>query len=296
MKEKTVGIYHKDCVDGAMAAAILLKHFPHARLFPLSYGYNDEELTTIAEEIDETTTVYILDFSLAEGDRGDVAKLLSKNPKKIINIDHHISSKEALEELDTQYENFEFIFDNTTAGAPLTWKYFNPDTPMPLMVELVGYSDTGQWDKDKRCEYNSAYLTTLLDDVKKFTEALETPMEEVLKKGKVLLDYTDFLIDSYVKKTDPNHLLVGDTKVLIFNASFTLQQMRSRLGNVLAKKYGETIGIYRITGGEVHISFRGFDGVEPSARVCAEALGGGGHRNAAGAGILLSEFLERLDK
>jgi oligoribonuclease NrnB/cAMP/cGMP phosphodiesterase (DHH superfamily) len=296
MKEQLVCIYHKDCVDGTMAAAILLREYPEAELFPLSYGYGDEELSPIIERIDENTLLYILDFSLIEEGGKNMEKLFAKNPKKIINIDHHISAKETLEKLDTQYKNFEFIFDNTTAAAPLTWKHFNPDKPIPLMVELVGYGDTWQLDKDTRIGPVVAYLTMLLGDPQNFITALETPLEKVVEKGEVISDYIDFLIGIYVKKTDPNHILVGNNKVLAFNASFTLQQIRSRLGNVLAKKYGETIGVYRITGGNVNISFRGLDTVEPSARELAEVLGGGGHRNSAGAGMTLSEFLKILDK
>ncbi|MEX0933960.1 MAG: DHHA1 domain-containing protein [Candidatus Paceibacterota bacterium] len=293
MDEKTLGIYHKSCVDGTMAAAVLLKNFPSITLFPFSYGDMEEELAPLLAVVDSQTTVYIVDFSFEE--KAGIETLFARNPKKVITIDHHITPYEALLKSAEKYKNFEYIFDKNYSGAWLTWKYFYPEVPVPELIELVSLSDTGQWDKDKRASYVNASLTPCTNDPQSMLRMLEKPLQEIVEEGKRLDGYNTFLINLSLGKTDPNKIVIHGHHVLSFNATLPTQQMRSQLGSLLVKKYGETVAVYRITGGNVHISFRGMDRVEPSAQELAEALGGGGHRNAAGAGMTLPEFLEILD-
>ena len=70
--------------------------------------------------------------------------------------------------------------------------------------------------------------------------------------------------------------------------------MRSSIGQKLSKKHEETVCLYRISGDEVSMSFRGIEGSSPSSVELAEILGGGGHKNAAGAAVTLKEFLKMI--
>ncbi|MFN3788287.1 MAG: phosphoesterase, partial [Sulfurihydrogenibium azorense] len=129
---KTVCIYHKNCTDGTTAAAILLLKYPDCKLFPLDHNYREEEFQPILDEVDKDTTVYIVDFSIKQP---FFEKLVSK-AKEVINIDHHISVKDMLEEFTKKYSNFKLVFDNDKSGASLTWQYLFGSNP-PDIVKYV---------------------------------------------------------------------------------------------------------------------------------------------------------------
>ena len=45
--QKVVVIYHKDCIDGTTAAAVVLRRFPEAKLFPLSHDPSVDDLEKV---------------------------------------------------------------------------------------------------------------------------------------------------------------------------------------------------------------------------------------------------------
>ena len=274
-----------------MAAAILLKEFPEAKLFPLSYGYHEKEFQAALDEIDENTTLYILDFSLHENE-GAIEEVLSKNPLKIVAIDHHgARAHDSFIALDKKHEKFSFVFDNDRSGASLTWKYFHPKEDLPDIVQLVEYEDLAQWKNDPRVNSVAAYLISFTNDPQKNMELLETPIEALVEDGEKIYDFADFLMNLFLRKTLPITIKIGDHDVIAYNSTYNAQKMRTTIGKRLAEKHKETVCIFRISGDEVNMSFRGIERASPSSRDLAEMLGGGGHRDSAGAAVTLKEFM-----
>jgi uncharacterized protein len=142
---KTIAIYHKDCTDGTTAAAVVLRKFPEAKVFPLSHGFETHELEAILKEISLGDQIFTVDCVIG------VPELLALG-HKVTSIDHHIGIKEEMFELSRSNKDFTFIFDNDRSGASLTWITFFPDEKMPEVIKLVEDGDLwkGKYGKDTK--------------------------------------------------------------------------------------------------------------------------------------------------
>jgi len=292
MTEKIIGIYHKDCLDGTTAAAILLKQFPAVLLRPLSHHYTEDALEEIVKEADPKAVVYIVDFSLRE----DHTEKLLEKAGEVINIDHHVGAEEKLRALDAQYENFTYVFNNNRSGASLAWEYFYGRKTIPELVLLVEDGDIGKFEFPDKTKWSGGVLMPLMNQPAKVLELFEKPIQTILSEGKVTTDFMDFLIEMYHTHNEPISLQIGEHIVVAYNANFNVERMRSTLGHILVEKHHATVALFRISRDEVAFSFRGLDAVEPSALALASMLGGNGHRNAAGAAVSLKEFCEMIEK
>jgi oligoribonuclease NrnB/cAMP/cGMP phosphodiesterase (DHH superfamily) len=287
LKEKVICIYHKNCTDGTTAAAVLLTKFPNCKLIPLDHNYSDEDIQNLLNEIDENTVVYIVDFSLREG---DTEKILQK-AKKVINIDHHIGVKERLEELAKRYSNFEFVFDNHRSGASLTWIYFYGKENIPEIIKLVEDKDIWTWNYGDKTKYANSYLIILTDKPEKIKEYILTNnIEKVIENGKIISEFTDYLINNFIEKVKEIYIKIGEYKVKAFNTGL----FQSEIGNILSNEFKQAVVLFSISGYNVKFSFRSTEGNNPTALELAQILGGSGHKHAAGASVNLKEFCEMI--
>ncbi len=285
MEEKVVCVYHKNCTDGTTAAAILLKKFPNCKLFPFEHKYKDEDFQNLLNEIDQKTTVYIVDFAFPQE---DMEKILKK-AKKVVVIDHHIGVYEPLKQLASRYQNLEYVFDNNRSGASLTWFYFFGE-PIPELVRLVEDKDIWTWKYGDKTKYVNAFLFMYTNQPEKVKEMLEEDVDELLEKGKIISEYTDYIIETFVEKAKPTYLRIGEYLVKGYNAGL----FQSEIGNILSSKLGEPVALFNISGDFVKISFRSCEGQKPTALELAKKLGGGGHKHAAGAGIPIQKFCNMI--
>lgn len=289
--DNVAGIYHGDCIDGTAAAAVLLKKFPDARLFPLDRNYTEKDIVEIYEALEPGTILYIVDFAL----RTDAeVRTLAKKASRVVTIDHHISDTERLKKLAAEYEKFEYVFDNKRSGASLTWVYFFGAETMPRIIALVEDGDTGKFEFPEETTLSGGVLMPLMGKPKEMGAIFETPIAEILADGKKKIDFMYFLLETYMRKTDPVFLKIGTHAVPAYNVTFNVERMRSTLGHMLAEKHNGTVVLFRISGNEVGLSIRGLDGAEPSALELAQILGGGGHRNASGARVTVQKFYTML--
>lgn len=292
-KEKTIVIYHKDCIDGTAGAALFLKQFPESTFFPLGRGYKEEEFEELLKHIDTSSRIYIIDFSLSE--KSHYEKLLNR-ARHITNIDHHISAQQTLQEIAHQYDTFELIFNTERSGATLAWEYLHGAEPVPEIFSIIEDGDTGTFAFGEKTTTTKAGLIQAANSPEAMLTFLEKPMNEISAHGQTISDFINFTLQKYQEKSEPVSLTIGEHIVYGYNATFTIMHMRSELGRRLAEKHRATVALFRINGNEVTFAFRGIDSAEPSARALAEKLGGGGHRNAAGARTTLSEFLNMCKK
>jgi len=287
LNKKIICIYHKGCIDGTTAAAVFLKKFPDIQFFPLKHNYANEEIDTLCSRIDNTTTVYIVDFSLQK----DSAEKLLKHVNKIINIDHHIGVSERLESLAKQNDKFEYIFDNERSGASLSWIYFYKDEEIPKLIKYVEDNDLFKGQMGNETFYVTNYLAQFVnkpEKIKAFIESKEA-LENILKQGKIIAEYNDFQVQSVIENTKEIHIRIGEHTVLAYN---TPEFLRSHIGKILSREKKQTVALFAISGNNVRVHFRGQEENNPSALLLAQTLGGNGHRNAAAASVPLKEFYE----
>jgi len=283
--EKVVCIYHGNCTDGTTAAAVLLKKYPNCITFPLEHGYSQEKLDEILTITDKDTVVYIVDFSLKEDD----LKKVIKRAKKVINIDHHISVKELLERIDREYENYIFIFNNNRSGASLTWEYIFGQ-PFPWIIKYVEDQDIWKWEYGENTKYANLYLLPFTNKPEEIVKLFDKPIDEIIEKGKIIASFTDYLINRFVEGAKETPIKIGEHIVKGFNTNY----FQSEIGNILATKHNQVVILFYIQGTDVKFSFRSNTGHKPDALDLAKELGGGGHRNAAGALVPLTQFFKMI--
>lgn len=283
---KTVCIYHKNCTDGTTSAAILLMKHPDCYLFPFDHNYKEEDLSNLLSQIDKDTTVYIVDFSLKPSDLKEVIQ----RAKEVINIDHHISAKEILNSFAQQHNNFKFVFDNNSSGASLTYKYLFGEQ-IPDIVKYVEDKDIWKWEFREETKYVNDYLFLFTNQPEKIKDIIQNEdIKDILEKGKIISEYTNYLIITFVDRAKDLFIKIGDYKVRAYNTGL----FQSEIGNLLSTKFDQAVCLFSINGDYAKLSFRSLDHHNPSALDLAKLLNGGGHRNAAGASVSLAEFCNML--
>ncbi|MBI5134255.1 MAG: phosphoesterase [Candidatus Taylorbacteria bacterium] len=282
---KTIAIYHKDCNDGTTAAAVVLRRYPDALVFPLSHGYFPEEVEEIIAKAEKGDRILTVDCVMG------VKEFLAKG-FKVTSIDHHIGGKEEYSAIAGSNPDFTYIFDNDKSGASLAWSVLFPGEPVPELVRLVEDSDIWKWRYGEDTKSVNSYIFLLANKPERVLPLLDGPLDDAKREGGAISRYSDYMVDWAVRTIDPVTLKIGGREVFAYN----LTSYKSEAGNTLSKAKDQAVGIFNIDGGEVRISFRSLDAHSPSALDLAKALGGGGHRNAAAARMTLGEFLNLLSK
>lgn len=281
-KKQIIGIYHKSCTDGTTAAAVLLKKFPDARLFPLSHRYTPEDMAPI-KEIAQGADVYFLDCAIGVREFFDI-------DSRIVVLDHHEGIKSELDAL-AEEKKIEFVFNNDKSGASLAWMYFFPDEPMPEVIKYVEDYDLWRWTYGDETKYLVNYLYIHINKPPVMLEFFDnSTMAGVMEKGKAIVEYTDFSVAKIVGSTKSITLRIGTMEIPAYNVT----EYQSYIGNEIATLQDSTAVLFTIQGDSVKFNIRSLDHHTPSALDVATALGGGGHRNATGAGVSLAQFISMI--
>lgn len=280
--EHILATYHKDCIDGTAAAAVLLKKLPEAKCFPLAHSYTAEDIAPILAELSPDTICYTLDSGL--GAREMLLKGCS-----VTTIDHHMGAKEEFETLAAENQNYTFIFDNDKSGASLSWSYFFGGAPLPRAISLIEDSDLWRHQYGEETKHANNYLSMFRNDPSRMLSLISGDLEAILEKGSVITLYADKAIEEQILIPEMT-LRIGEYEVPAYN--ITVYQSAS--GNILSGRLGKAVALFTLEGDRVKISFRSKDGHEPSSLQLATLLGGGGHINAAGATISWDTFKEML--
>lgn len=282
MKQKKIGIYHKNCTDGTTAGAVLLRKFPDIKLFPLVHSHTEEDLEHIHKTAGDGSEIYFVDFATG------VEEFLDKK-HNIFVLDHHFGAKERMEKLEKENPKLKYIFDNNKSGASLAWQYFFKDEKEPEIIKYVEDSDlwTGKYEETK---YVSNYLSMFSNNPEHVLELMESDINEIKEKGKIISDYVDIQIERIVEGLQEIKLRIGEIEVLAYNVTM----YESAVGHKLSVLQNQAVAMFTISGNNVNFSFRSNDNNNPTAFDLAKLLGGGGHKNASGATIYLKDFLKMI--
>jgi oligoribonuclease NrnB/cAMP/cGMP phosphodiesterase (DHH superfamily) len=281
--QKVIVTYHKDCIDGTAAAAVVLRKFPTARLFPLLHSYTQSDIGPILSLISPETEIYTVDCSLG------IREFLM-HEVKITTLDHHAGNMELLTLLASENPRYSYVFDNEKSAASLAWSYFFPDEQQPEIITYVEDADLWRWSYGEETKDVNNYLSMFWNDPKSMLELIEGDLSEIKAKGKVISMYADKQIEEQVTLASFN-LKIGDHIVPAYN----ITAYQSACGNMLSEKLGKAVAMFTIKGNQVKISFRSKENQQPASLELAQLLEGGGHMNAAGATVSLQAFLSMVN-
>jgi len=260
MKDIVV-FYHNNCTDGFGGAYVAWKKFK-----------NKAEYLGVEHQLPppkvKNKNIIFIDFCYPS----EILKELKSQNKSILVLDHHISAKEYLKEAD------EYVFDDNHSGAIIAWNYFFNKKEIPIILKYIEDFDLWKF-KLKNSKEIFAALSLFPYDFKVWDNLFknfkkEEFKKEFIKKGKVILEYQNYLIQKLILRA--RVVFFENQKVLALNSPI----LASELGNKLASINPPFALVWSLVGERVIVSLRSVGDFDVS--VLAQKYGGGGHKNAAG--------------
>lgn len=271
----TLCIYHADCADGLMSAAIVKRALKDVSFHP---GVYSEPPPVVSPG----STVYLVDFSYPK----DVIEFIASVADKVIILDHH---KTAEADLIGLPENVTAIFDMTQSGAGLTYSYFYPNETLPPNVAHVQDRDLWVYALEYTSEVSEAlYSYPMQVDV--WEGLIDKNTVDLINEGSILLRKKRKEIQSLLKRGVQTIRIAG-IEVPAINAS---KDLASDLGHILSNGH-PFAAVYFETKKEVEFSLRSrkVGGIDVSE--IAKLYGGGGHKHASGFKLPLEGWRDLLE-
>lgn len=268
-------IYHDPCPDGfaARVGVELYMREKHPNRQVVYYG------TSHGLTIPDVTgrNVLICDFSYKE----HIIIEMIKSAHNLLIIDHHISAKEDLKNIDARYK----IFDMDRSGAALTWLYMFPNKELPLLIKHI--EDRDIWTKV--LPYNNEFATWFHNDVPfEYNEYVKYLDEDLLLKyinwfGVPYLKFNSRLVDDTVKHAALKFIKIVDKFHFVGVVNSTIS--KSDVGNKIIETNPYVNFSIAYSNGDnnntTSVSLRSTN-LHTDVSEIATLFGGGGHRNAAG--------------
>jgi uncharacterized protein len=264
-------IFHAYCADGYTAAWAAWKLLgDKAEYISALYGNEPPDV--------KGKNVAIVDFSFPPP---ELSQMLSK-AKSLIVLDHHKTAKK-----DLEHHKDNTIFDLDKSGAVLSWEFFHPDKPLPILVRYVQDRDLWRWKMAGTKEFSAALqiqdmkfeVWDKIDESMRYREAKES----FFAQGKAVQAHITQLSKSHAKHA--RLMTLRGVRMWCVNATNII----SETGEALRTKVdhnGEEPGVslswfYDFDADSYRCSLRSRDD-RADVSVLAKGFGGGGHPNAAG--------------
>ena len=279
-------IYHMADHDGKGSAAIVKSFYPEVEFLPFNH---DSDIPY--QEIEKHDKIVVCDIALPL----DYMFELSKT-KDLTWIDHHVSVINEYEERIKSGEcPIKGVRQIGTAAIILTWKYYYPDKPVPLGVNLLGLNDVFDLS-DKRVRPFEYAMQSMgvnkpsdLIWLKLFNDELD--INQMVEKGKAILSYIQNRNYRLVR-SQAFESFVNGYKCICANIAQGYSEFYDSLENL--DDYDVMINFFMNKKNCWNLSFyTAKDNVDVSK--LAAKFGGGGHKKAAGASALkkLPDFLKK---
>jgi hypothetical protein len=273
--------YHAGCPDGFGAAFSAWRAWgEHGRTSPRGH---DDPFDPLAHEGDLVVFADIALPNAALRDLGEVAD-------QVVVLDHHFSARQHFES-EPQLGSFlagrghKVRFDLEHSGCVLAWRYFHPDEPEPDLLRYVQDQDLWDW-KLPESEAVNAAIGSYARELEVWDELAQRPWTELAREGEPILRAMRTDVERSLRFAHP--LRIGELRVEAVNSL----HHRSHIGHALAERarFSSPAGaVYRISGTRVDVSLYSIGELDVSS--IASRYGGGGHRNAAGFSVPLSDWL-----
>lgn len=274
--KNTFVLFHANCFDGTGAKYAAWKKFKdNATYIPVQYGSPFPKEVNLTPE----TTIYILDFSYPR----ETLLEIEAQVQELIVLDHHETAQQALADLPFAK------FDMSKSGAVLAWEYFFPSREVPMILQYVQDRDLWKWKLDNTKKVTEA-LPLLQGDMELWDQLRDSwALSELIDIGDHLIVYNQLKINSALKSI--KILPYQGYKIGVANTT----TLTSEIGNAvcLSPDLGVDFSLtyFVSTNAEAVLSFRSVG--DMNVATLAKQLGGGGHKNAAGAKVGL-DFLKDL--
>jgi nanoRNase/pAp phosphatase (c-di-AMP/oligoRNAs hydrolase) len=269
----------KHCPDGFAAAWAAWKKFgDEATYIPCVYQQN-------APTIERSDVVYIVDFSFPRDELLDMALRAT-----VVVLDHHKTAQASLEGL------LFARFNMNKSGAEMTWEYFFPAEPMPYLIRYI--ADRDLWKKElAHTEEIHRALQTFPQDFKIWDTlaGLSNYVDFMYCLGKPL--YQKFLKEVEELAATAQWKTLDGHKILCTNT--TNYSLVSDVLNLVCMENPETPFAANFAFQEADkIKFELRSVGEFDVSAVAKGLGGGGHKNAGGCVVSVtdSRIQEFLDE
>lgn len=294
---KPLVIYHANCTDGFGAAfAAWLRLGDEAEYLPMEYNPSSHKHIFCHDR-----EVYILDFSFPK----PVMDAIFQHAKRVVWLDHHKTAFEMwcgkspdifFTTHKEQNESKTIILDDCRSGAMLAWRFFHPNTKVPMLIRHIDDRDRWQFKLEGSKELHAALASyqpwTFEQWHKYMLEPYEVDFD--IREGAAILRAHNQHVQSALKQAAECKITLKTEQYgctgeagLAANAPAFLA---SDLGHELANKSGTFGLVWSMAGdGQVHCSLRSNGDYDVSA--IAKAFGGGGHRNAAGFSVEMGTLM-----
>jgi oligoribonuclease NrnB/cAMP/cGMP phosphodiesterase (DHH superfamily) len=270
--KKFICLYHENCIDGTMSAAVLKYLSPHSQdieFIPSNYNNGQEPLPYTLEG----KIVYLVDFSLPPKKIIEYAKFADY----IVILDHHVSAIRDYEDVSLP-GNVHTVFDVNRSGAGLTWDYCDSPKTRPRLVSLVEDRDLWRFAYGEDSKYIHYCLQLLNYQINQYVTALKTwDIEAKIQEGKVLHEFFMNQVHLLSKNTFWIPLGGYDCVPVCNVPYFYASEVANKLASYSACGWAAT---FSLGENEIFWSLRSIGDVDVS--VIAKQYGGGGHKNAAG--------------
>jgi len=266
-RRRPLCIYHKNCLDGRGAAAVVARKVPDCEFLPMQYGM--ARPTVLDRE------VYIVDFGLPV----EEMRAIRAEASVVHWIDHHVSQREVHRQLGWG------VLDTSECGTSLTWKVLFGETPPPPVVAYIKDKDLWQWQlPDSRAIAAGLELAFPGDS---FAGILEVDLADMARRGRPALADLAKRIEVAIRRGIAIHEPYGLTGVRGFalNCNRDLNDVGEHIClPTAAGGLGLDLAILfyfkkPITAWVHSLRSAGVGGVDCAA--IAAARGGGGHPSSA---------------
>ncbi len=195
-------IYHRGCLDGFSGFFVANLS---GRLDKNVEIYPDVPSTNNVPPNIDNKEVIIIDVAYKK----EVLEIIFKYAKSVVFIDHHISIKEDVAELYKKYNNnkkITIVYEETSCGATLAWKYFFSRQQIPLFLKYIEDQDTGKWLYPKTKPFIFAlkayyHLSTEKKSLNKWFRLMNKEnVAKLVKKGKYMKKFNDHLVNINIPK------------------------------------------------------------------------------------------------
>lgn len=272
-------IYHGDCVDGYASAYCAFEYFSKKEdkreIIYYAGSYNNPP------PLKEATgkCVLMCDFSYK---KTELLKLIEVT-KKFLILDHHKTAENDLLELP----NHQKVFRMDHSGSYITYRYFNKNTSIPLMIIYIEDNDIWLKRQPHTREF-TAYMSTLPFTFEEYGKIMDDNFvkNEVFSQGTVMVRQNDIIISKNIKKAVPKFVQIKDKYYFVAHLNSTV--LVSELGNNIFNEYPDInfSAVYSINdySNTTTFSLRSNDTSTDVSEI-ALIYGGGGHRNASGCSL-----------
>jgi len=263
-------LYHGDCRDGFGSAYAIWKKLGNENItyIPCQHGRPHPDIT-----LDKDTEIYVVDFSFSR----DLLLQWNEKVKNLTVIDHHVTAKENLENLDFAH------FDMTHSGAILVWKFFHGnDSQPPKFLEHVEDMDLWNFNLEGTRNVCSAINSYKYDFEMWDTFANDEGLNRLYREGEVIERFVKQQVECLCNEA--TFIEIGKYKnIPAVNSSLFISETCARLLDIHPNAPLSS-AFFQVENERMAFSLRSRKNGTNVAEL-AQSFGGGGHPSASGFSI-----------